>query len=791
MINVHGIKGTNYQLKTIINDKGGEGDIYFISEHLVAKVYRFERLQKDSLIAGLENKLIYLIGHPPQGDVINYIAWPIDLLYNNDNGAFCGFVMKNLGEYTQLGDIYQYPPIKYRYLDTKKKVTIARNVCDVIESIHSAGYIFGDFNSKNIGINPKSCYVAFFDMDTCRVEFTSLDTEIVHNCMVATPGYTAPELIREINRTTNYSCVTFTKESDNFALAIHIFRLLMNGQTPYCGINNYDIGTGLESTPNPGVGDAPIENDAYCFKPGNKPYSPYVPEISSLSATIQTLLKRAFIDGYRNPKSRPTPSEWKVALDEYGRMLNKHCIKDSTHYYISSLNSCPQCAAADRLAQSILRKQIPTTPVPLPVPITTPFQTIQYAPPQHFPSKKHSSKRRVLSCVIVILILLAVTAIIDPGIISDIKFNGPSNNFQTSIINNGTAVAITQYSGSGGALVIPSSINNLPVISIGNFTFNDCSSLTSVIIPDKVTTIGNFAFAGCTNLASITIPENVITIGAWAFMSCTNLASITIPENVTKIGTCPFEYCDNLLSIDVNKDNSHYASVDGVLYDKNVTALIECPSGKTSIRIPSTVTTINDYALISCQILTSVTIPDGVITIGQLAFRYCSSLTTIIIPDNVTMIGDWAFSECTGLTSVTIGDSLTSPGEGTFYDCSSLTTLVIRDGATSIGNDSFSYAPLTSVIIPNSVTTIGSNAFFDCSSMTSVIVGYHVATIGNESFALCQSLNTIRFDGNAPSVGSDWVSLANSNELTVYYLKGATGFTTPTWNGFASVELAS
>ena len=150
--------------------------------------------------------------------------------------------------------------------------------------------------------------------------------------------------------------------------------------------------------------------------------------------------------------------------------------------------------------------------------------------------------------------------------------------------------------------------------------FYGCSNLTSVIIPDNVTSIGIGAFEECSSLASVTIPNSVTSIGDGAFKGCTSLTSVTIPNSVTSIGMMLFYQCSNL----------------------------------TSFTIPDNVTSIGDEAFSDCSSLTSVTIPNNVTSIGAKAFWDCSGLTSITIPSSVTSIGDLAFGYCTNLTSVTV-----------------------------------------------------------------------------------------------------------------------------------------
>ena len=264
-------------------------------------------------------------------------------------------------------------------------------------------------------------------------------------------------------------------------------------------------------------------------------------------------------------------------------------------------------------------------------------------------------------------------------------------------INNGT-ITITGYNGPGGAVTIPDTINDLPVTSIGDGAFSWCPNLTDVIIGNSVTNIGDWAFSGCDSLTNITIGNNVTSIGYDAFYYCTSLISVMIPDSVTNIGDNAFAWCTGLSTITVNASNTVYSSVDGSLFNKNQTTLIQYPAGKAEsiYTVPDSVTTIGFAAFAGCSSLTSVTIPVSVTNIGDDAFNYCTGLTNITIPNSVTNIGDRAFSGCYSLTNITIGNSVTSIGDGTFDSCSSL----------------------TSVTIPDSVTNIGDYALYSCTSLT-------------------------------------------------------------------------
>ena len=215
-------------------------------------------------------------------------------------------------------------------------------------------------------------------------------------------------------------------------------------------------------------------------------------------------------------------------------------------------------------------------------------------------------------------------------------------------------------------LVIPkSSPEGDKVIAIGVVAFEDCHGLTSIVIPDSVTSIDDRAFEDCIGLTSIVIPDSVTSIGPSAFNDCIALTSIAIPVSVTSIGNYAFYGCSGVTSITVEEGNSSYHS-DG-------NCLIETKS-KTVI--------------VGCS--TSVTPTDGSVTsIGKSAFGGRTSLTSIVIPDSVTSIGDAAFINCTDLTSVVIGNGVTDIGFRAFDNCIALTSIVIPNSVTSIGDDAF------------------------------------------------------------------------------------------------------
>jgi hypothetical protein len=332
-------------------------------------------------------------------------------------------------------------------------------------------------------------------------------------------------------------------------------------------------------------------------------------------------------------------------------------------------------------------------------------------------------------------------------------FGSSAQNADYIYTNNNGTITITHYIGSGGAVTIPSSIDGLPVTSIGISAFMGSKVATSVTIPDSVTSIGQQAFYSCSQLTNATFPQSLVSIGGEAFRA-SGLSTVAIPSSVTNLGAAAFVYCDRLTAITVDALNPNYSSVEGVLFNKSHSTILGYPGGRTgSYQIPETVNLIGERAFGSCGNLTSVTIPDGVTWIGLGAFFGCTSLQNISIPVSVRTIDLSAFAGCASLTSVTIPHSITTIENYAFSSCTNL----------------------TNVIIPKSVTRIGDYAFSDCTRLPSVSVPNSVTTIGAWAFSYCTSLTGVYFEGSASIADS---SVFNGTAATVYYLPGTTGWGT-------------
>ena len=380
------------------------------------------------------------------------------------------------------------------------------------------------------------------------------------------------------------------------------------------------------------------------------------------------------------------------------------------------------------------------------------------------------------------------------------------------IINGGSTVRVISKSGGySGDIVIPSTVtyNNevytvtiisgfslcktltsieLPntITTIGEWGFNGCEKLASINIPSGITAIPHDCFHGCSSLISIELPSTVATIGKQAFRNCLKLTSINIPNGVTEIPECCFE-CTSLTTLEL--PNTITTIGEKAFYRCEKLQSINIPDGikeipescfyncsLTSIEIPNTVTSIGEEAFNGCSKLTSINIPDGIKEIpnycfyncislqsieipntvtnfGNGAFNRCSKLTSINIPNGIKEIPNDCFGSCSSLTSIEIPSTVTSFGSGAFNGCSKLTSINIPSGITEIPSTCFSYCSLTSIEIPGTVTNIGSGAFYGCSKLTSINIPSEITEIPGSCFGSCSSLISIEIPSTVTSIG--------------------------------------
>lgn len=290
-----------------------------------------------------------------------------------------------------------------------------------------------------------------------------------------------------------------------------------------------------------------------------------------------------------------------------------------------------------------------------------------------------------------------------------------------------------------GDVVIPATVDyngkTLTVVGIYSLTFWYCSDLTSITIPNTVSSI-DYIGTGCDKLEYVKIEdgEKALTIGGHVFEDCPivtlyvgrnlsygsgvdspfygvkTIKNLTIGESVTEISSYEFYGCDNIASVII--PNSVTQIYQG--------AFSGC-SGLTSVTLGNSLVRLGEYAFYGCSNLTNITIPNSVTRIDSYAFYGCYSLTTMVIPDAVTLLGAYVFYDCGALADITIGNSVTEIGTLAFYNCTNLINVTLGNSIKKINSSAFeNCSSLTTITLPCTVTSIGSSAFYGCSGLSTL-----------------------------------------------------------------------
>ena len=272
-------------------------------------------------------------------------------------------------------------------------------------------------------------------------------------------------------------------------------------------------------------------------------------------------------------------------------------------------------------------------------------------------------------------------------------------NLTGTSVNTIGAQAFT-YCNALESITLPNSLENIST----SLTFNNCENLTSVTLGNGIPRINNYMFYGCESLPEITFGDNIISLGAKAFSRCDSLYRVNIGK-ISNVASDAFLECLSLETIEADAENEKYTSFDGVLYNKDKTVLIICPTGKTGdLVLPETVEKINGYAFYKA-LITNVTFKSSLKEIGAFAFAQCPHLRNIEVSmgheNNIEHIGDSAFEFCTNATGNIVGKKIEYIGRRAFYKCMNM-----FDGYT--------------VRIPEN-TTVKSNAFAKCTKIVKAI----------------------------------------------------------------------
>ncbi len=259
---------------------------------------------------------------------------------------------------------------------------------------------------------------------------------------------------------------------------------------------------------------------------------------------------------------------------------------------------------------------------------------------------------------------------------------------------------LTAYNGNQKNVIIPESVNS---IAFGVFMEHD--EIESVSIPESVKYIDEYAFYGCDSLAQVILPESLERIGRLAFGSCKKLEMVYIGQSVYEMGEFVFWGCENLYCISTSDDNSHFCSIDGILYSKDKKKLLCCPEGyEGEVVVDDSVVTINAYAFFDCRRLVKVTLGQNVTYIDEGAFYCCENLKDLVFGPKVKKMRSAAFEKCAKLNKIEIPKTVTFLGNSVFAECKGLIELKFLSAKTEISSDILSKGSKTVIFGYNNST---------------------------------------------------------------------------------------
>ncbi len=271
-------------------------------------------------------------------------------------------------------------------------------------------------------------------------------------------------------------------------------------------------------------------------------------------------------------------------------------------------------------------------------------------------------------------------------------------------------------------------------------------------VPAGIKVIGYDSMSNVLDLEIISLPEGLETIERMAFCFDKNITSIDIPSTVTSIGVSSFNYCSGLEAINVVDGNTVYASVDGVLYSKDMGTLVRCPINKSgSYNVPEGVTKLEEYAFSFCTKITSVSLPETITTLSDWSFDGCANMENVNIPATINYMGAGTFSDCRKLTSVHIPEGIKSMAKWLLYNCKSLVDLKIPATIKKIDDGALQGCELLEeFIVPDGVSVIEPQTFYGCVKLNSVTLPASVYEINAYAFMGCTGLKQLTVYATEP-----------------------------------------
>ena len=413
-------------------------------------------------------------------------------------------------------------------------------------------------------------------------------------------------------------------------------------------------------------------------------------------------------------------------------------------------------------------------------------------------------KKRLLALLLCAVMVCAVFVQAAPGVFAEELAYMQCGENLTAVLNLDTGVMTFEGTGE----FYKNDFDSDEFVYFDTWT----DELKEVAIPEGITYIPFALFGFCYNLERVTLPSTLKTIDVGAFQYCSSLQRIAIPAKVSAIDSTAFSGCTGLMQIEVDPANRTYCSdADGALYTKDKATLVAFPGGRSgSYTVAAATRTIASDAF-SHSALSSITLPDRLSTIEYSAFKYCSALAGLIIPAGVTELQTPICFGCEKLSGIWVdvaNKHYANDAVGVLYskdfsvllECPDGLTgkYTVRDGTSRIDFGAFDGSALTEVALPDSVTVIDGLAFYGCTGLNEIVIPAGVKEIGDLAFYACENLKAVYFLGNAPETVGEFAfqmsyyddanetsSNINIPGLTLYYLEGASGWTSPTWGADA------